>query len=309
MSIRIFKSDKHQETFDRQGFIVLPFLDTKDIAHLNQLFDELHPNIDQGGFFSGSYSNDVHYKKTASNNILEVFKKAYEKYFTHYTPFGAAFLFKVPSADSALPLHQDWTIVNEDEAVALNCWVPLVDINEKNGALHIVPGTHYDKIKTLRSPTIPFFFSGNDQLVELAAIPIYVKAGEAVILNQSVVHGSVPNTSDSIRKAITAGVKSKGAQMHFHYKTPEKNELEVFAMDDDFLISFENFAEDIHQRPYLGKAVGFKPYQSPMIGKGALIEVIEQVTADAGYSYTYPKEKQSLLSKILSKLRFNSILF
>jgi len=308
MSIRIFKSDEHQATFDQQGFIALPFLSSDDIAYLNQLFDELHPNIQQGGFFSGSYSNDIDYKKKASSKILEVFEKAYQKYFTHYTPFGAAFLFKVPSADSALPLHQDWTIVNEEEAVALNCWVPLVDINDKNGALHIIPGTHYDKIKTLRSPTIPFFFSGNDQLVESAAIPMYVKAGEAVVLNQSVVHGSVPNTSDSIRKAITAGVKSKGAQMYFHYKVPEDDQLEIFAMDDDFLISFENFAEDIHRRPYLGKSIGFKPYESPMLERQDLIQTIEKVTKNAGHPYSFSKEKQSLISKLLSKIGFNSTL-
>lgn len=300
MSKRIFLSDEHQTTFDKQGFIVLPFLQEEEIDILNQYFDELHPHTGQSGFYSGSYSNDPQYKKNASEKIVKVFSRAYEKYFTDYQPFGAAFLYKVPGANSDLAIHQDWTIVDEEESVALNCWVPLTDINETNGALHIVPGTHYSKIKTLRAPTIPFFFSGNDQMLEQASIPMYVNAGEAVILNQSVVHYSVPNTSDHVRKAITAGVKSAHAQMYFHYKVPEKDTLEVFAMDDDFLISFKNFASDIHNRPYLGKSVGFKPYQSPVQQKEMLVNTIESITQNAGFPYTYPKVKKSIFEKITS---------
>ncbi|MCZ2393082.1 MAG: phytanoyl-CoA dioxygenase family protein [Chitinophagales bacterium] len=304
MSQRIFQSEEHQATFDKQGFLVLPFLEKEDIAYLNELFDSLHPHLHQGGFFSGSYSQDLKYKKEASDKIVAVFQKAYEKYFTNFTPFGAAFLYKVPGFGEDLPIHQDWTIVNEEEAVALNCWVPLQDINETNGALHIVPGTHYDKVKTLRSPTIPFFFSGHDELVVQAAVPMYVKAGEAVILNQSVIHGSAPNKSDAIRKAITAGVKTKGAQMYFHYKVPKKDELEVFAMDDNFLISFNNFANDIGQRPYLGKSVGFKSYQSPQLEKTKLLDMIEKTTNEAGFAYIYPKgsEQLGLFKRLFQKI-------
>ncbi len=303
MSKRVFKSDKHQQIFSRQGFIVLPFIEEEELKFLNQTFDRLHPNLDKEGFFSGSYSNDKEYKKEVSEIIVQTFSRAYEKYFTNYQPFGGAFLFKVPGENSDLAIHQDWTIVNEEENVALNCWIPLQDINETNGALHIVPGTHYDKHKSLRSPTLPFFFSGNDEDVMMASIPMYVKAGEAVILDQSVIHGSVSNRSNHIRKAITAGVKSKGAQMYFHYKVPDKEELEVFKMDDSFLISFENFFEDIRKRPYLGESVGFKPYKNPILSKDTLRATIEKLTEEAGFSYKYPSSKEnSIFKKVVQKL-------
>lgn len=303
MSKRIFKSKEHQEIFNRQGFITLPFLNVEELKFLNDTFDELHPSLNQEGFFSGSYSNDMNYKKKVSDVIVKTFHRAYEKYFTNYQPFGGAFLFKVPGENSDLAIHQDWTIVDEEENVALNCWVPLQDIDETNGALHIVPGSHYDKYKSLRSPTLPFFFSGNDQDVEAAAIPMYVKAGEAVILNQSVIHGSAPNHSNQIRKAITAGVKSKGAQMYFHYKVPDKDELEVFKMDDSFLISFKNFFEDIRKRPYLGESVGLKPYSNPILEQSNLRATIERLTAEAGFPHTYPQEeKGNMLQRLFQKL-------
>jgi hypothetical protein len=131
---------------------------------------------------------------------------------------------------------------------------------------------------------------------------MYVKAGEAVILNQSVIHYSVPNKSNEVRKAITAGVKSKGAKMYFHYKVPDKDELEVFKMDDDFLISFNNFFEDIRQRPYLGESIGFKPYKSPILDLKALHKIIQRATTEAGYSYNFEPSNASLFQRVIQKI-------
>jgi len=267
MAKRIFKNEEHQLLFDKQGFIVLPFIDAAEVKALDALFDELHPDLQQGGFFSGSYSSDLAYKKKASAAIVQQFSRAYEALFVDYTPFGGAFLYKVPGENSALAAHQDWTIVDEEQHVALNCWVPLCDVTKENGALHVLPGSHYDNIKTIRAPTLPFFFSGHEDEIMRQLIPMEVKAGTAVILNQSVIHYSSPNRSDAVRKAITAGIKSKGAQMYFHYKLPDRNELEVFEMEDDFLISFNDFANDIGQRPYLGKSIGFMAYESFAVDK------------------------------------------
>ncbi len=283
MSKRIFKSEEHQRIFDKQGFIVLPFITPQEVTQLDKLFDELHPQLNEGGFFSGSYSSDIIYKKKASDAIVKVFSRAYEELFVNYTPFGGAFLYKVPGTNSELCAHQDWTIVDETQHVALNCWVPLCDVTKENGALSILPGSHFDNFSVIRAPTLPFFFSGNDDLVLNELVPMEIKAGTVVILNQSVIHYSPPNNSTEIRKAITAGIKSKGAQMYFHYKMPHKEELEIFAMDDDFLISFKDFGNDIGKRPYLGKSVGFKSYKIPTLSTTELPIKISEMKAKAGF--------------------------
>jgi hypothetical protein len=283
MSVNIFKNLEHQQLFDKQGFIVLPFLNEDEIADLNNYFDEQHPNANSSGFFSGSYSNDFEYKKNCSDKIVAVFTRAYEKYFTNYKAFGGAFLYKTPGQNSELAAHQDWTIVDENEYVALNCWVPLCDISAENGPIMIMPGSQATKHFVLRAPTLPFFFSGNDDVVMDELEPMLVKAGSAVILNQSVIHYSPPNISDKIRVAITAGVKSKDAVMNFHFKLPDKDLLEVFEMEDDFLISFENFFEDIQSRPKMGKSVGFKEYVLPQYSKNELELKIEEMKKNAGF--------------------------
>ena len=125
------------------------------------------------------------------------------------------------------------------------------------------------------------------------AIPMHVKAGEAVILNQSVIHYSPPNRSDKVRKAITAGVKSAGAPMRFHYKLPDADQLEVFDMPEDFLISFNDFYKDIFERPKLGKSLGFVNYTNPVLSRKAVTELISNMKSAAGFA----TEKQQQASK------------
>jgi len=300
MGKRIFKKEEYQKLFDKQGFIVLPFLDADKVQMLDKLFDELHPNIGSSGFFSGTYSKDTSYKKIASEEIVRIFSPSYEEIFIDYTPFGGAFLYKVPGENSALAVHQDWTIVDETKNVALNCWVPLCDVTMENGPLMILPGSQFDALNVIRAPTLPFFFSGNDDLVMKQLIPMEVKAGTVVILNQSVIHYSPPNKSNKVRKAITAGVKSKDAQMYFHYKIPNRDELEVFEVPDSFFLNFNDFLNDICERPYWGKSIGTIPYKLPSLQKEELVELINHMKAKSEFIPT----KYNLWKKIVKRFSF-----
>lgn len=296
----IFKNIEHQKIFEKQGFLVLPFLSNEEMQHMDKLFDELHPNLPESGFYAGSYSPDMEYKRKVSEEIKVVFKRAYEEIFQNYTPFGGAYLYKIPSPNSDLFIHQDWTVVDESKHVALNIWTPLCDITPSNGPLMVLPGSHYDAFPVLRAPTMRYFFDHDYQIAMRQLEPIIVPAGTAVILNQSLVHYSPPNTSGKIRKAITAGVKTKDAQMIFHYKDPAQssNKIEKFEMDDDFFIHFENFFEDIYKRPKVGKSVGFIDYEVPMFTGEALENIIKKMKTDAGFPYKEPELKPQTENKL-----------
>ena len=290
----IFKNPEHQQTFERQGFLVLPILTQEEVQHFDRLFDELHPQLPEAGFHSGSYSSDMTYKKKVSEEIKRVYHRAYEDIFQNYTPFGGAFLFKMPSPDSDLFIHQDWSVVDEEQHVALNIWTPLSDITMENGPLMVLPGSHYDAFPVLRAPTMRYFFDHDYESAIRQMEPILVKAGTAVILNQSLVHYSPPNRSGKIRKAITAGVKTKDAQMIFYYKDNQRtdNQIEKFEMDDDFFIHFDDFFKDIYNRPYVGKSVGFMEYEVPMLTGNALNNLLRKMKTDAGFTFKEPERRE-----------------
>jgi len=302
MGKRIFKNEAHQTLFDKQGFIVLPFININEVAILDKLFDDLHPDANKSGFFSGSYSTDLIYKQKASDEIVRVFSRAYEDLFINYTPFGAAFLYKVPGSNSELAAHQDWTIVDESQHVALNCWVPLCDVTIENGPIMIMPGSQFDNLNVVRAPTLPFFFSGDDDMVVKELIPMEVSAGTAVILNQSVIHYSPANKSNKIRKAITAGVKSEGAQMYFHYSSQDINGLEVFEVPDNFFLTFKNFIEDMGKRPYWGKSIGIMPYTMPQLRGDALMQKLHEMKTKAGFPISSSEIKKQQNKSFLKRL-------
>jgi len=293
MSVQIFKNIEHQQLFDKQGFIILSFLNELEIQDLTTYFDETHPVIESDIFFSDSYSSDFEFKKKASDKIVQVFARSYEDYFIDYKPFGGSFLFKTPGSNSELAAHQDWTIVDETKNIALNCWVPLCDITPQNGALMILPGSHFGNYTTLRAPTLPFFFSGHEELIHQNLIPFYVPAGTAIVLNQSVIHYSQPNTSNEIRKAITAGVKNSGAQMFFHYKVPNEDKLEIFKEEDEFLIQFDDFVRDIMERPKKGEFIGFKPFIEQKYSSEEMEILIRKMKEKAGFSFEPLFEKSA----------------
>ena len=72
--------------------------------------------------------------------------------------------------------------------------------------------------------------------------------------------------------------------MHFHYKIPGENNLEVFQENDDFLIRFDNFMLDIGQRPKVGESVGKIPYELPKYTREELIELVSDLKRNAGFS-------------------------
>jgi hypothetical protein len=302
----IFLDASKQELFNKQGFLVCDFLTLEEVKYLSDLFHQWHPVLPQSRFMSDSYSPDLSMKRKTSEQITKVFLPHFQQLFKDFTPFGSSFLYKTPGKESSLAPHQDWTIVDETRALALNVWVPLCDTNEHNGTLQILPGSHRH-ILPLRAPTLPFFFSGSEDLLMPYFIPLVVKAGQAVILNQRLVHYSAPNHSDSVRIAITSGVKTKGAPMVFYYKDPEKppDLLARFRQEDDFLISFRNFYEDIRKRPYLGEFIEEITYSLPRYEGEALTTLLDKMYTSAGYELkkNIPEGKSSIWSRLKSLIK------
>lgn len=302
----IFKDPVHQEKFDREGYLTLQFLSQEEIKQLLEIYSELHPDSSFERFYSSSYSGDFKYKKDVSDRVTEIFKPNFERIFKDYFAFGSAFLVKPPTNESELAIHQDWTIVDEEKFVAINCWVPLIDINETNGGLQVVPGSHYSNFKSMRAPTMPFFFTGHDELAIEAAQQLLVKAGEAVILNQSLVHFSPPNHSDKVRIAITSGIKSKGAPMIFHYKDNQssKEEIDVYKMEENFLINFDNFFEDIFKPPVNGKKIESKSYAIKMYEKSEVKNILQNMrNAANGIPFTMAVKREKSDTGFLQKLK------
>ena len=251
----IFRNNQQQLQFETDGYLKIKLLAESDVKQLLQLFKHYFPNPSQD-FFSSSYENDYQLKKEISDAIGKIILPNLEKIFTNYTWFGSAFLSKGNGPRSEMPMHQDWTIVDETKYIALNIWTPLQNTTEENGTLEVIKGSHKWH-NTLRAPTLPFYFDGYQSQLKNKLTVIPTLATEAIVLNQAIIHSSKANTTNDMRIAITTGIKSKAAPMIFHYWNKEMpKEIEQFKQEDDFLLQFNDFYKDIFERPKIGVSNG-----------------------------------------------------
>lgn len=256
----IFKDNTLQQQFETDGFLKITLLSAENIIALKDLFNLYFPNP-SADFFSSSYENDYPRKKEISDAIGKILLPQLEKIFIDYTWFGSAFLSKGNGPRSEMPMHQDWTIVDETKFIALNIWTPLQNTTEENGTLEVIKGSHKWH-NTLRAPTLPFYFDGYQTHLKNKLTAIPTLATEAVVLNQAIIHYSKANKTTDTRIAITTGIKSKDASMIFHYWNKEvPNEIEQFKQEDDFLLQFNDFHKDIFKRPQLGESIGKLAFQ------------------------------------------------
>ncbi len=264
MKKAIFKDRELQQSFEENGFVKLRLFEPEEVTQLASIRETYFPEkIDY--FFSSSYLDDFDRKTEVSEKITELISGPVAKHFENYRLIGAAFLIKGSGPKSEMPMHQDWTIVDEDQYFAVNIWIPLTGTRETNGTIEVLPGSQKWN-EALRAPTFPFYFEGHQERIRKHLVAIDAEPGEVVVLNQAVIHYSKANNTDELRPAITAGLISKDAPLTFHYLNPEHpGEVEVFAQDDDFLLRFENFHQSIYQRPQMGTSTGFKPYEIPRL--------------------------------------------
>lgn len=269
---QLFRDKGLQEEFNINGFVVVPMLSNEDVSRLLNLYNEHFPEIGDG-FVSSSYLNSFEQKKQISDSAQEVLAPKISDWLQDHVSLGSAFLCKAPGQNSMLPMHSDWTIVDEGQFDAVNIWTPLTPVNETNGTLEILPESHR-KFRVLRAPTMPFVAMGSEDLIYPHMKKMKVNPGDAVILNQAVIHCSGPNQSNEPRIAMTSGATSDKADLQFNYWHREEKTLETFAMERDFLLRFDDFFNDIGQRPKIGLSIGSKPFDYGVLSREEVLGIV-----------------------------------
>lgn len=110
-------------------------------------------------------------------------------------------VFKPPHAHTELPWHQDNGYTPLIPETYLTAWVALDDVDQDNGCIWVVPGSH-------RSGTAEHGNEGAESPFRVAAgnvgegaVPVPMSAGDVLLFSSLVMHRSGPNTTDQPRRA------------------------------------------------------------------------------------------------------------
>jgi ectoine hydroxylase-related dioxygenase (phytanoyl-CoA dioxygenase family) len=254
----LFKNEKLQQQFNLNGYVVVPFLNEAEVKALRDFFFEKHPSIPDG-FYSSSFNTDEAHKQSVNQKIEAVLGKNVAAHFNSIKKLGGCFLNKQPGAQSEMPIHQDWTVVNEPNFDSITIWIPLQDVNETNGAIQVIDGSHRFH-NALRSPSLqdPFKNVQSELRKDLKLLPM--NAGEAFIFSHALLHASPPNLSNEPRIAVTYGLIDAQAQLMFYHH--EAGKVEQYFVDENF---FQQYNTQIGQRPNFGSLQKTFDYQQHFV--------------------------------------------
>lgn len=218
-----------------EGFVVVDLLSRSSCDELRRHHAELRPTGGSG--FEPDLTNpDPAYRREVARRASAVAGPAVAALAPGHRRFLWNFLCKWPGDRDDLYLHRDWMFVDEPTgARAYIVWVALTDIERDDGALKVLPRSH-----ELRGP-----LAGTDlapdwlrhrHLLEDHLLTVPMRAGQAMVMDHGVVHGSHPNRSDEVRLALGCGLhRASDALCHFR-RTGDGTAVR-YEVDDDFFVT------------------------------------------------------------------------
>lgn len=210
----ILKDSALDERLREEGHVVFPLLDAEAVQSLRAFFFAHHAAQPER-FYASAHVSDIDFRKSMSAKVQEVLGPLFEAMAKDAELLGGSFIAKPPGKQGLLPPHADWNIVDERQARSYNLWIPLVDVREENGAVFILRGSHkwFDSV---RGPGIPNAFAEVGAEVWDFMEPLEMRAGEALLYDHRLVHGSPLNQTDELRLACVAGVIGADVEMRHH---------------------------------------------------------------------------------------------
>lgn len=261
---RVFKDEALQAGLNNEGYVIVDFLNNAELDNLLHTFEKKHSSGIKG-FYTSTFATDIEYRKEVDSIIQENMRRGLEHYFFDYKVHCGSFIVKGIDEKSELKMHQDMTLVDESVYTGINIWIPLIDLTKENGAIEVLPKSHR-LFKTYRGASLPDIYDGIEKSVHRIMKPQYLRAGQAIIFDQSIIHYSPANRSGIVRPVINTFITHKDAGIQICYwDKVRQNEIELFEQAPDFMVNFQNFGHDIFSRPSIGNSIGFVNYEFPKI--------------------------------------------
>lgn len=217
-----FRSLSLQAQFQREGFVVLDAFEPDEVASLRASFEDLYVGETTDTCHRSNESLDLGYRRALHRLITGALDPIVRSELVDHRSFSSGTLVKWKGPNSAMPVHQDWTMVDETRYRAVSLWVPLCDVDQSNGALAVLPGSHHVLHGMRPNPgTPPSVIDplGGVSPIELQSVEM--RAGQCLVFDHGVGHGSPPNSCDEPRIALVLAAAPATATLQHLWRRPD----------------------------------------------------------------------------------------
>ena len=233
-----FANPVAEEKFTQDGYLVMPMLSPVEVEALKSLY--LHVIPDQpSDFYSTAFLPDSPVRREVVAQLQTVLGPYLEDLMPDYAFVSRAFIAKRGGPDQPpLPLHQDYSYVDQAIHRAIHVWIPLLDVDEANGCLTVVPRSHALVNHTSAMVGNPSPYHPHRKVLDTECkVAVPAKAGTAIFFNQRLLHGSTSNSFEGLRIAVAGSLLPKGLRQRL-YVVDENDPgvLDVLEVRDEFAV-------------------------------------------------------------------------
>ncbi|MEG4854950.1 phytanoyl-CoA dioxygenase family protein [Microcoleus sp. B5-D4] len=267
----------HQE-LEENGYIIINLLNENEVQSLLN-FDKnssIPNDLADAPMCFSMKTSEVSYRQLISEEIKRLFAPKLAILLPKHRISNCNFARKKANLFSSIMLlHQDPSLVNENYLDSFGVWCPLIDVNEQNGCLQVIRKSHQLNSK----PRPIFVFNGFPYSQDILSLmqqryltSIPMKAGQALIYDKRLFHGSPPNLTTVERVAAICSLVPEKKLTHLCYReSPTSDKIELFEVDDEF---YERYI--IGQKPEGVKSLGIFDYEVEPLTPENLMEKLEE---------------------------------
>jgi hypothetical protein len=308
-----FADSLAEEQYTREGYIVMPMLDASEIDYLTRLYLDTVPSL-PADFYSTAFLPDCPERRIMTEGMQAVLEPHFTRLFPGYTIHSRGYIAKRGGPDQKpLRLHQDYTYVDQSIHRAVHIWIPLIDVTEDNGCLTLVPRSHHlvNHISAMidnPSPYDPF----RTVLDKECKISLPMKAGEAFVYDQRLLHGSTSNKREGIRIAMGIALLPAGVEQLMYVVDDEfPSKLNVLEVRDEFAVRmgrgvkllppYPEGVRKVGEIDYTAEALSAEKLDSLRIQRAKPEIAPEPAAKKTPELVPLPAEKHGLLSRLFGR--------
>jgi ectoine hydroxylase-related dioxygenase (phytanoyl-CoA dioxygenase family) len=134
--------------------------------------------------------------------------------------WSSNFWIKEPGG-AAIPWHQDFRYWPLEPVINLTAWIALGDVDEENGCVRVIPGSHVRQCPEVANPGGAFATMADPAAFDAsAAVPMNLRAGQCFLFNERLLHGSEANRSP--RRRLGFAVRIAPTWVHLRQDLPRQ---------------------------------------------------------------------------------------
>jgi hypothetical protein len=229
-----------------RGYVIVDFLSAETVQSISDFYSA-NPNNFPNAFHATHFNTDVSYKGKVQHFLFESLDENFRQQFISLKPVFANFMVKEGGGNNVMPLHADWTYVDENICSSYSVWIPLVDTNINNGCIGVIPYSHLLSHAVRGPGFLQWKHPAEITLINELGELLPMKRGQALIYNHRTMHYSLPNNSSTVRPSINISLVPKGEKI-IHYAVPqgETEVLKFEVTDTNFFLDYDNFQMPRH---------------------------------------------------------------